>query len=257
MAPPAGTAATPVLIRTIYRVGGGTEGNLSANSAFRAASSPMAGVIREARNPLAAAGGASAEDIDRARLFAPRLFRTQERAVTASDYVDLAMQVPGVGKAQATAVSWNRVVLAIAPAGGVTEPSELLVRDVLGLFETRRMASVQLKVVGPDPVDVFVALTVHAQPYFLKSDVEAATLRALEAYLAFDAVSFGQTLFLSRVYDVVQELPQVLSLNVTQFTRSAAGAIDRDGLIALAPSELPRLAAGASGRITVIGGRPR
>jgi hypothetical protein len=242
--PPRGTPATPVRIRATYRVGGGPQGNVPAGTSFR----PALPIILAATNPQAAAGGTSSEDIGRARSLAPRLFRTQERAVTTQDYVDLAQQVPGVGKARAVALSWNQVVLYVAPAGQVADPSELLKRDLLAFFESRRMLTTPLTIQGPQPADVYLGALVRAQPYFLQADVRSAVERAVADYLAFDAVDFGQPIFLSKVYDVVQSLPQVASLTIFKFSRrpdlpsdvTTNPDVDTDGVIEIGPNELPR-----------------
>jgi Baseplate J-like protein len=236
MVPPAGTAAAPVFIRATYRTGGGPQGNLAAGTEF----TPTLSAIRSATNPQAASGGAPAESHDRARAQAPRLFRSQERAVTEGDYRDLALQVAGVGKARAIALSWNQVVLYIAPSGQVAEPSETLMRDVLAFFERRRLATVAVDVVGPDAADVYLRATIQAHAYFLERDVRAAVEAAVAGYLDFDAVDFGQRLFISRVYDVIQDLPQVAGLTVTQFSRLPDGEIDGGGIIDAGASELPR-----------------
>lgn len=239
-----GTVILPVTIKATYRVGGGPRGNIPANSRFN----PSIPLIKQSSapadpattNPVAASGGRVAEDGDRARTLAPRLFRTQERAVTRQDYVDLALQVDGVGKALAVSLGWNQVVLYVAPSGQVAEPSELLKRDLLAFFEGRRMSTTPVTIVGPAPADIFIAATVQAQPYFLQSTVQAAVEQAIADYLAFENVEFGQKVFLSKVYDVIQSLPQVASLLVTRFSRDHAGGIDADGTIELASNELPR-----------------
>lgn len=239
-----GTAITPAVIKATYRVGGGALGNVPANTRFNPAiplikqsSAPAAPVTT---NPAAAAGGGLGEDPNRARALAPRLFRTQERAVTRQDYIDLARQVDGVGKALAVALGWNQVVLFIAPSGRVAEPSELLTRDLLQFFESRRMTTTPVTIVGPAPADIYLAATVQAQPYFLQSTVRAAVEAAVASYLAFENVDFGQPVFLSKIYDVIQSLPQVASLLVTRFSRDPAGGIDTGGTIVLAANELPR-----------------
>jgi predicted phage baseplate assembly protein len=236
MAPPAGTAVSPVVIRASYRVGGGTGGNVPAHTQF---SSSLAAVV-SAENPVAAGGGTGAEDVERARFFAPRLFRAQERAVTIDDYVDLALQAPGVGKAAATALNWNEIVLYVAPSGQVAEPSELLKRDLLAFFETRRLAGSVLVVLGPGPVDVYLRATVQAKPYFLQADVRTAVETAIADLLGFDAVAFGEPVYLSRVYDAIQSLEQVASLAITEFARVPGGGVDPTGVLTLAPHELAR-----------------
>ncbi|HEX8073045.1 MAG TPA: putative baseplate assembly protein [Pyrinomonadaceae bacterium] len=240
--PPRGTSVTPVTIRARYRIGGGARGNVPAGTPFRSALAQ----VQEATNPQAAAGGMEREDFRRARTLAPRLFRAQERAVTNQDYVDLAMQVPGVGKARAVAPDWNRVVLYVAPSGQVAPPSELLVRDLLAYFESRRLLAAELQITGPRPVDIYLGAIIRAKPFYTQSDVRAAVERAVADYLAFDAVEFGQPIYLSKIYDVIQSLEYVSSLTVFKFSTFAdpldpnLSDVKADGVIELAPDELPR-----------------
>lgn len=168
--------------------------------------------------------------------------------MTTQDYVDLALQVPGVGKARAVALSWNQVVFYVAPSGQVADPSELLKRDLLAFFESRRMVTTPLTIVGPQPADIYLGALVRAQPFYLQSDVRAAVEQAVADYLAFDAVDFGQQIYLSRVYDVIQSLPQVASLTIFKFSRQpdlppnivTNPEVDADGIIEVGPNELPR-----------------
>ncbi len=250
--PPASNApGTPTNINATYRIGGGPQGNVPVNTVFTPSSPAKVGAvdltITGAINIQAAAGGTSAEDFDRARSFAPHLYRTQERAVTLQDYRDLALQIAGVGKALAVALDWNQVALYIAPTGQVTEPSELLKRDIAAFFESRRMASTTLTILGPQPADIYLGATIQAQPYYLKSDVQAAVEQAVADYLGFDAVDFGQPIYLSKIYDVIQNLPQVVSLDVYRFSRKPAPTgnplasdVAQNGIITLKPFELPR-----------------
>jgi hypothetical protein len=223
-------------IAATYRVGGGPQGNVAAGTEFTS----QVNAIKEVRSPRAAAGGTTSESTDRARRVAPRLFRTQERAVTEDDYRDLLLQVPGVGKAQAVVAGWNDIVCYVAPAGVVTEPSDLLKRDVLAYLEPRRMTTTTLTVVGPIAADIYITATISAQPYFYAGDVKRAAEEAVGAYLSFDEVKFGQQVYLSKIYDLIQSLPQVASLNVTEFSRKPDKSLAPDGVINLEPYELPR-----------------
>ena len=200
--------------------------------------------IREATAPAGGRGGAPAESIERAASFAPRLFRSQDRAVTAQDYVDLALGIPGIGKAVAVATGWNGVDLYVAPSGSVADPGELLRRDVLAAFEPIRMLTTEITVHGPQPVDIYLRAVVRAEPYVLADDVRQAVEQAVGALLAFDAVDFGQPIYLSRVYDAAQSLPTVASLTVTQFSRDPRRDggrrwSDRAGAVRASPARLP------------------
>jgi hypothetical protein len=156
--------------------------------------------------------------------------------------------VPGVGKVRAEATSWNDVVLYVAPTGQVAAPSELLRRDLLAHFEHHRMATEAVTVTGPQPVDVYLGAIIRARPFFPLAAVQRAAEDAVARYLAFDRVDFGQPIFLSSVYDLLQDLEQVASLTIFKFSRSADLPADivshpdvvPSGIIELAPFELPR-----------------
>jgi hypothetical protein len=60
-------------------------------------------------------------------------------------------------------------------------------------------------------------------------------------------VDFGQPIYLSRVYDVIQNLPEVASLTIFKFSRKPelpanvhTPDVETDGVIVLDPFELPR-----------------
>ena len=174
--------------------------------------------------------------------------------MTADDYVELALQTPGVGKARAVALNWNDVLLYVAPSGRVRAPSELLRRDLLASFESARMVTSGLRVLGPQPVDVYLEAVIRAEPYYLQADVRAAVEAAAAELLSFDNVDFGEPIFLSRLYDLLQSLPLVASLTVTRFSRDPQGSVDADGVLELEPFELARPGYPEGIRTTVQGG---
>jgi hypothetical protein len=65
-------------------------------------------------------GGANPESVESMRFSIPRSTgRLKNRAVTLNDYADLALQVPGVGKAIAYGTLYTAVYVRIAPIDGV------------------------------------------------------------------------------------------------------------------------------------------
>ncbi|MFZ3599216.1 baseplate J/gp47 family protein [Streptomyces sp. BH104] len=251
--PPKGSGLDQVEVHATYRVGGGPQGNVPPETAFTSSIS----ALRKITAPAGGSGGAVGETVVGARDLASRLYRAQNRAVTADDYVELALRTPGVGKARAVALNWNDILLYVAPSGRVEQPSELLRRDLLAAFESSRMATSVLRVLGPQHADIFLQAVIRAEPFFLQEDVRAAVTAATAGLIAFDVIDFGQSLFLSRVYDVLQSLPQVASLTVTQFSRTADGGVDADGVIELEPFELARPGYAETIRLVIEGGVAR
>lgn len=78
----------------IYRVGGGTRGNISKSlinaelpcKFYTNSSSPGADVDSTLENTSKATGGANAETVDHAKKYGPLRFRSQDRLVTLNDY---------------------------------------------------------------------------------------------------------------------------------------------------------------------------
>ena len=85
--------------------------------------------IGQVSNPMPACGGTDPETIEQVRHSAPSGFRTQERAVTAADYAQVAGRHHGVQRAAATfrwTGSWYTVFLTIDRLQETTDRSKEL-----------------------------------------------------------------------------------------------------------------------------------
>jgi hypothetical protein len=236
-----------------YRVGGGRNGNVGAGQitlVSRAAQLQLLGAKVVNRAP--ASGGEERESIEQAVKFAPTVFASMQRAVTADDYVSLAKFFPGVSKARAEAKNWNTITLYIAPSGSGEPPSDVLKRDLLAYFEDKRMLTTTIEIKGPDYVNINIAARVDALPYFRHEDVLHDAESAVRDLFTFDKVDFKQTLYLSKIYEALESLPGAKSVFVTIFQRAGATTpIATDGVINLNENEIPIL---DSLKIDVIGG---
>lgn len=244
-----------------YRVGGGRDGNVGAGQitiVSRAAQLQLLGAKVVNRAP--ASGGEERESIEQAVKFAPTVFASMQRAVTADDYVSLAKFFPGVSKARAEAKNWNTITLYIAPSGSGEPPSDILKRDLLAYFEDKRMLTTIIEIKGPDYVNIDIAARVDALPYFRHEDVQHDAETAVRDLFSFEKVDFKQKLYLSKIYEALESLPGAKSVFVTVFQRAedvkpiaTDGGVDiaSDGVIILDENEIPIL---DSLTIEVIGG---
>ena len=116
--PSVGTA-----IKAIYVIGGGEEGNVEGGSTFTISYVPSSSLVTlgdlsvvrvTSANNEPATGGTDPESNDNIRKNAPSALRTLRRAVTTTDFADLALSVSGVGKAKAYALSPNSVNLYVS-----------------------------------------------------------------------------------------------------------------------------------------------
>ena len=235
-----------------YRIGNGTHGNIGGDSLAHivTADNRITGV----RNPLPASGGVDPETIEHVRRSAPSAYRIQERAVTADDYAEVAQRYSEVQKAAATVRwtgSWRTIFLTVDRAGG--RPVDAAFEQKLRLhLERYRMAGQDVEIDGPLFVPLELAMTVCVKPGYFRSDVKAALLRVLGSSVAPDGTrgffhpdnfSFGQPVYLSRLYEIAQNVEGVRFVTIDTFQRLGADstrALD-DAVLTIDRLEIARL----------------
>lgn len=210
-----------------YRVGLGTAGNAGDGRVVRVKKASP--ILDRVSNPLPIGGGAPAATADDIRTQATRFIRTFDRAVSVADYADLALLFPGVARAAARLVE-RGVELVAATAEGVAPEALDAVRAFL---DARRDRTVPLRLAGPEPVDVTLALVIAGDPDVLPEIVKAAVQEALygvedgvpPGLFAFAARSFGEAAHLSQVYAHVSAVSGVESVDVVRFDLSPGTAV--------------------------------
>lgn len=241
-----------------YRVGGGTVGNVGADSLRRLASNDAVlsgNVIVSITNPLPASGGLDPETLDSVRANAPYAFNFQNRAVTPADYGAMAQRVvPTLQQALGTfrwTGSWYTVFVSVDPEGTETVDSTLKTTLVQGL-DNYRMAGHDVYVNAPVYVSLELTLQVCAQPGYLAADVRQAILQVLgtgtlpdgpDALFNPDNFTFGQPVYLSPIIATVQQTEGVASVTATTFQRQGQAATSglAAGVINLQSLEIARL----------------
>ncbi len=210
--------------------------------------------VRTVRNPLAGAGGRDPDTMEAIRQQAPWAFRTQLRAVTESDYGDVAARDPAIREARGTlrwTGSWRTAFVAIDPAPG-TETADDLARATLQRLNLLRMAGVDLAVEPAVIVGLRVGLAVCVMPRYRRTDVARALALVLIAgntcdgtpgLLAPSRFSFGQTIYLSPIIAAAQAVEGVASVHAIAFQRVSDPARDAvaDGFITMQRLEIARV----------------
>lgn len=229
-----------------YRIGGGGLGNVGPDTITKVVKADGLKGLGEfaITNPKRAVGGAPREASEHAIAQAPAVFRSLGRAVTAGDYVAIALAHPGVGKVRVGTAGWNRVQLVVAPSGG-GDINDVLRADIVRHFEDKRPIGTRIDVVGAKYVPVFIAATVDVQPYFSSQRIAEQVRSALRNVLAFDRVDFGAVLYLSKLFEAIEEIDGVAGVNITEFSRPGAElAVPGNGKLILVADELPRVPQG-------------
>lgn len=242
-----------------YRLGNGPYGNVGANTIHHLASSDPAVIgavdfIDKVWNPMPAQGGKVPEQMEEVRQYAPEAFRTQQRAVTNADYEYFAPKVqPDVQRAAATlrwTGSWKTFFLTVDRFGGgeVTPEFETELR---GGLEPYRIAGYDLEVDGPLFVNLEIEIQACIKPGYLAGDVRLALLQNFSNRILPDGkkgvfhpdqFSFGQPVYLSRLYAAAQNTPGVASVKITKMRRQGdiINTVPDTGVFELGRREIAR-----------------
>jgi len=211
-----------------YRIGNGTTGNVGLESIAHIVTTD--GRLLGVDNPIPASGGVDPESAEQIRRDVPEAFRTQERAVTPADYAEKAALLSDVQKAAATfrwTGSWHTVFITADRKGGKVVDYQFE-EEILDHVERYRMAGYDLEVDGPRYVPLELAITVCVKPEYFRSDVRAALMRIFSkgwlddgrpALFHPDNFTFGQPVYLSRLYAAAQSVQGVASVVIDRFQR--------------------------------------
>lgn len=213
-----------------YRVGNGRAGNVGSEAITRVVSNYTD--IQRVRNALPARGGNDPETMEQVRQFAPQAFRTQRRAVTEADWVEVAERHDQVQKAAATfrwTGSWYTVFITIDRKGGLrVKTDEKFRQEIENYLEQFRVAGYDLEINDPVPAPLDILLMVCVKPGYFRSDVKETLLKVFSRYdlpgggLGFfhpDNFTFGQPVYLSRIYQTALEVAGVASVEAIRFQR--------------------------------------
>ncbi len=242
-----------------YRIGGGVAGNVGAEAITQLVwpSEHRDDGILTVRNPLPAQGGLAPEPIAEAKLFAPRAFRKElQRAIIPEDYAAIVMrefspQVQRAGAELRWTGSWYSVRVAIDPRDSL-EAAPRLLEKIRNLLQRYRRIGHDVQVVLARYVPLDVRMTICVRPHYLRGHVEAALLEVFQSGLRSDGLpgffhpdnlSFGDSIYLSRLVAAAQSVEGVESVKLTTLERLFAGGNHEldNGLLPIGPLEVARL----------------
>lgn len=179
-----------------YRYGGGLAGNVSAGAINKLDQQ----INVKVTNPLPAQGGAEAEQIADALTRIPGELRRHDRAVTAGDFQELALQTPGAGLGRAECLPRFHPALPDQETPGVVSvvvwpredrmhpsapmPTRTQIQEVCSWLDDRRLVTTSLYVIQPTYHPVAVAVGVQVKDGYGIEAVRRWTELVLRQYLA-------------------------------------------------------------------------
>ena len=214
-------------IRARYRTGLGSMGNVGRD-VLRKFDRQKYDFISSVTNPLPAIGGTDMQSIEDAKITGPRTLKFQERAITGADYASLLKRkFPQITDMRARIVftgSWNTVIIAID-----AKPEYIADSDFLS--EVRQYAN-KIKTVGNEIrlefakyVYIDVGIVVYLEKNAGKHDVERRLRNALgnapydegkKGFFHPDNFSFGQPVYVSKLYDAINQVRGISSALLTK-----------------------------------------
>jgi hypothetical protein len=201
----------------LYRVGGGSAGNVPADAITNIApGQPQGPMIKSCTNPFPATGGADAETMAQIRSRAPQKFSAELlRAVLAGDFQAAAQSLPWVQQAATSfrwTGSWLTVVTRADPAGAEA-PTAAELRSLAELLNEERLAGHESYVLPPGYLSIDLRITVSARPEYYRGQVAASVLACLQpgtlpggatGFFDHSRWSFGQPLESSALLAAIQ-----------------------------------------------------
>lgn len=233
-------------IRARYRTSLGSMGNVGRD-VLRKFDRQKYNFIASVTNPLPAIGGTDMQSIEDAKITGPRTLKFQERAITGADYASLIKRkFPQITDIRARIVftgSWNTVIIAIDAKSEHIADSDFL-------SEVRQYAN-KIKTVGNEIrlefakyVYVDVGIVVYLEKKAGKHDVERRLRNVLgnanydegkKGFFHPDNFSFGQPVYVSKLYDAINQVRGISSALITKLGNhrefSIYSAVKKNGTI--------------------------
>lgn len=234
-------------IKATYRIGLGTDGNVEPGQISRIKKAHP--LLKSAINTVKTSGGNPPADSEDIRSQSTRYIRTFNRAVSVSDYADLALLFSGVTKSSARYKNGIELIVATSDGSPLSDHSAL--REFL---DSKRDLTVPLRFVPPEAKKVFLDVYIEVHKDFIFREVEESVRQALTntdpesgsfGLFSFAARQLGQAAHLSEVYAHITAIEGVEYCQITHFSLYPNPKKPKDVLIAeehqwlqMTPSEL-------------------
>jgi hypothetical protein len=219
-------------IQATYRIGSGAAGNVAAGSITTLIDRPLG--VSGVAQPADATGGQDPQSVDDIRAAAPQQVLTLGRAVSITDYQNYARTFAGIAKAHAIWIPsgpGRGVFLTVAGVGGAALPpgNPTLANLVASLHD---YGNPLIPIIARSFLETLFgfAADLRYDPAYDPPTVKARVLETLSSAYSFARRDFGQGVSADEVSSLIQGVPGVVGVNVTQpYTTGTSAAGDLAG----------------------------
>ena len=163
-------------------------------------------------------GGADAESTDSIRANASKTLTTANRAVSLTDYANLAVKESGVSKAIALANSFASIAIYVVGEGGGALSSSLKT-SVQNSFTNKTPPGTTVSVKDYTPVYPYLNVTVNVLPQYNSDNIISAVQSALKDLFSFDNVSFNDFITEGEIYSTCKSVDGVSWITVNDYEK--------------------------------------
>lgn len=213
-------------ITATYTITSGDLGNIPANKIMSFRESQPSGIA--ITHSTSASGGSSGESIESIKSSLKATIKSQDRAVTLNDFIDLALRTTGVFLATASyqpSVSGGGSVTIYGmpyisdyqtySSNTVTVSSDVRTQLVNYIQPMAMLGVTVLTASSITLVPKSITATIFVDPSYVAVSVKRAVEDALNLLFNLDTLQFGQDLPIGDIYKTIHEIEGVLYANVT------------------------------------------
>ena len=242
-----GTAPSNTTLTVRYLTGGGTNANVEANSITtlntsnsifknsNLSNTTIAQYIFDSlavNNPTAASGGGDGDTIEEIRQNSLANYNTQQRNVTADDYLIRALSMPSkfgdLAKAYTTKPSTkdpdtilDLYVLAYNPNNNLVVPSSTIKNNLQTYLNQSRMIGDTVNIKNAFIINIACNFEIITLPNFNNSDVLARCITSLQNYFNINNWQINQPIILSEINVLLDNIPGVQTVQSVLISNKA------------------------------------
>ena len=192
-------------------------------------------------------GGMNEESVEDCMIRAQNLLRTTETVVTDADCEECVAGTQGLRIEKCKVIKNNRddgavttIVVKPYSTSGMGVPDERYIRNILAALEPRRLIGSQFRIVRPEYAEISVYADVTVSRKY--SNARLRLYNAITDHFAAIKDEFGAEIIYSKLYELIDSLEFVLSVNVlTMQVEGSDAERTREGDLILARNAAPYL----------------